>query len=148
MLCLINMYQKFILNLKLLYAFPSKINIPSYSKVFLSWYSYFFLFYRSKDSSSVTGVTIIIVAILLAFVLVSVLAFYRRNQCGFKDKVQQCIFGMYRWESLFLKIGIENTYCWNVFLCFHSIFHGIIYIWIFWIVLHAHCNTVITSTCL
>lgn len=87
-----------------------------------------------------TGVTIIIIlAISLAFVLVSVFVFYRRNKCRF-------IFGMYWWESLFLKIGIENTYCWNVFLYFHSIFHGIIYIWIFWIVLH--CNTVTTSTCL
>lgn len=99
--------------------FPSRINIPSYFKVFLSWYSHFFLFYRSNDSSSVTGVTIIIVAILLAFLLVSVLVVcYKRNKCGFKDKAQQCISGMYRWKSLFLKIGIENVFLLKCILVF------------------------------
>lgn len=49
----------------------------------------------SNDNSSVTGVTIIIVAILLGFVLVSVLVvFYKRNQFGFKDKAQQRILNI------------------------------------------------------
>lgn len=54
----------------------------------------FVLFYRSNDSNSMNGVTIIVVAILLLFVLVLVfVVLYIRNQFGFRDKARQCITG-------------------------------------------------------
>lgn len=91
--------------------FPSKINNSQFSTSLRScqWYGHF-LFYRSNDSSSVTGVTIIVAILLafVAFVLVSVFVIYSKNLWGFRDKVHQCMFGMYRWKSLFFKIGIRK----------------------------------------
>lgn len=58
----------------------------------------FVLFDRSNNSgSTVNGVTVIIVPIVLFFILLIVLSvvFYERNQFGFRDKVQKLITGIY-----------------------------------------------------
>lgn len=101
----------------------------------------FFIFYRSNDNSSVTGVTIIIiiVAILFGFVLVLVLVvFYKWNQFGFRDKVQQLIRSMYWLDAFCTVIVLKylNRKCFIVKMYSGISIQsdGITYIWIFWIV--------------
>lgn len=94
------------------------------------------IFYRSNDSSSVNRVTVITVAILLVFivVLVSVLMVcYVRNQYGFKDKVQQCITGMYSWDVFCTVIVFKESKSVLLLKCILN-FHLIWYLWIFWII--------------
>lgn len=113
MSCLINMYQEFIFKFKVTVRLTKNVSIKDqYSQISKSLLVndtalIFFLFYMSNDSSSVTGETIIVAILLtfVAFVLVSVFVI-RRNWCGFR--VQKHMLGMYRWKSLFFKIGIRK----------------------------------------
>eukprot|EP00105_Crassostrea_gigas_P007511 XP_011421784.1 PREDICTED: uncharacterized protein LOC105324417 [Crassostrea gigas] len=53
--------------------------------------------WSNNSGSTVNGVTVIIVPIVLFFILLIVLSvvFYERNQFGFRDKVQKLITGIY-----------------------------------------------------
>lgn len=77
----------------LLKQFPFKLNVQNacFSHVL------FFLLYRSKDGGSSFGaeVAIAVVIILIAIIVMVVVlvVFYKRNQFGFKDKIEPHIKG-------------------------------------------------------
>lgn len=56
-----------------------------------------FIFYRSKDEGSATGVTPMTVIVTVIFILIVtvLVVFYKRNQFGFRDKIQQRFTGIY-----------------------------------------------------
>lgn len=115
MSCLINMYQEFIFKFKVTVRLTKNVSIQDqysqFSKSLLvnDTALIFFVFHRSNDSSTVTRETIIVAILLtfVAFVLVSVFVI-RRNRREYGCQKHMLGTCMYRWKSLFFKIGIRK----------------------------------------